>query len=68
MPLRWQESRCFWAVTGFYGGANLAFYDGHVENLPKAKVWIPEHTQQQPYQPGIWVVNRDLWQKNGGGI
>ncbi len=47
---------------------NLAFYDGHVENLHKTKVWIPEHAQQQPYQPGMWVANKDLWNKNGGGI
>jgi len=48
--------------------ANLSFYDGHVEGRHKSKVWIPEHAQQKPYQPGIWVVNRDLWERNGGGI
>jgi prepilin-type processing-associated H-X9-DG protein len=47
--------------------ANLAFYDGHVESRHKSKVWIPEHAQQKPYQPGMWVVNRDLWEENGGG-
>ena len=47
---------------------NLAFYDGHVENMHKTKVWIPEHAQQKPYQPGMWVVDRDLWSRNGGGI
>jgi prepilin-type N-terminal cleavage/methylation domain-containing protein/prepilin-type processing-associated H-X9-DG protein len=46
---------------------NLAFYDGHVETLHKSRVWIPEHAQQAPYQPGMWVVRRDIWQKNGGG-
>jgi hypothetical protein len=46
----------------------LAFYDGHVENRHKSKVWIPEHAQQKPYQPGMWAVNRELWQKNGGGL
>jgi prepilin-type N-terminal cleavage/methylation domain-containing protein len=20
-----------------------------------------------PYQPGMWVVRRDIWEKNGGG-
>ncbi len=47
--------------------ANFAFYDGHVEGRHKTKVWIPEHAEQQPYQPGMWVVNRDIWEKNGGG-
>ncbi len=49
-------------------GANLAFYDGHVESRHKSKVWIPEHAEQKPYQPGMWVANRDLWEKNGGGL
>ena len=47
--------------------ANLAFYDGHVETWHKSKVWIPEHATQKPYQTGIWVVRRDIWEKNGGG-
>jgi len=46
--------------------ANLAFYDGHVESWRKDKLWIPEHAEP-PYQPDIWVVKRDIWQKNGGG-
>ncbi|MFH1717381.1 MAG: prepilin-type N-terminal cleavage/methylation domain-containing protein [Planctomycetota bacterium] len=49
-------------------GANLAFYDGHVEAWHKSKVWIPEHAEQKPYQTGIWVVRRDIWEKNGGGL
>ncbi len=48
--------------------ANLAFYDGHVEAWHKSKVWIPEHATQKPYQTGIWVVRRDIWEKNGGGL
>jgi prepilin-type N-terminal cleavage/methylation domain-containing protein/prepilin-type processing-associated H-X9-DG protein len=48
--------------------ANLAFYDGHVETRHKSKVWIPEHATQKPYQTGIWVVRKDIWQKNGGGL
>jgi prepilin-type processing-associated H-X9-DG protein len=52
----------------FYEGANLAFYGGHVESRHKSKVWIPQHAQQKPYQPGMWVVSRDLWKKNGGGL
>jgi len=46
---------------------NLAFYDGHVEGLHKSKVWIPEHATAKPYQPGMWVARRDIWEKNGGG-
>jgi len=48
--------------------ANLAFYDGHVETWHKTKLWIPEHAQVKPYQPGMWVVKRDIWEKNGGGL
>lgn len=48
--------------------ANLAFYDGHVESWHKTKLWIPEHANQVPYQPGVWVVNRDVWEENGGGL
>ncbi len=47
--------------------ANLAFYDGHVETMHKTKVYIPEHAEQKPYQPGMWVVKEDVWQENGGG-
>ncbi len=47
--------------------ANLAFYDGHVESWHKTKLWIPEHAEQKPYRPGMWVVRRDIWEKNGGG-
>jgi len=47
--------------------ANLAFYDGHVESWHKTKLWIPEHAEQRPYQPGVWVVKPDIWKKNGGG-
>lgn len=46
---------------------NLAFYDGHVESWRKEKLWIPEHAQVKPYQPGVWVVKRDIWEANGGG-
>lgn len=48
--------------------ANLAFYDGHVESWHKSKLWIPEHATQKPYQPGIWVVKRETWEENGGGM
>ena len=47
--------------------ASFAFYDGHVESLHKTKVWIPEHAEQKPYKPGMWVVRRDIWEQNGGG-
>ena len=48
--------------------ANLTFYDGHVETRHKSKVWIAEHAEQKPYRTGIWVVRRDIWEKNGGGL
>ncbi len=47
--------------------ANLAIYDGHVESWRKDKLWVPEHAQVKPYQPGVWVVKRDIWEANGGG-
>lgn len=48
--------------------ANMAFYDGHVETMHKSKVWVPEYATQKPYVTGIWVVRRDIWEKNGGGL
>jgi len=48
--------------------ANLAFYDGHVECWHKTKLWIPEHATQKPYKTGIWVVKRETWEENGGGL
>jgi prepilin-type N-terminal cleavage/methylation domain-containing protein/prepilin-type processing-associated H-X9-DG protein len=48
--------------------ANLAFYDGHVDSWHKTKLWIPEHAQQKPYKPGVWVAKRETWEENGGGL
>ena len=48
------------------GRANLAFYDGHVESWRKDALWIPEHYDQRPYDPGIWVAKREVWIANGG--
>lgn len=45
---------------------NLAFYDGHVENWRKDELWVPEDYDQRPYEPGIWVVKKDVWVKHGG--
>ena len=50
------------------GSANLAFYDGHVESWYKTKLWIPEHATIKPYQTSIWVVKRETWEENGGGL
>jgi prepilin-type N-terminal cleavage/methylation domain-containing protein/prepilin-type processing-associated H-X9-DG protein len=47
--------------------ANLAFYDGHVAALRKEKVWIADDFNNQPTKPGMWVVRREVWEKNGGG-
>jgi len=44
--------------------ANLVFYDGHVESMDKTKLWIPEDFEQEPYKPGIWVINRGVWKGN----
>lgn len=46
--------------------ANLAFYDGHVEALHKTRLWISDHYNIRPYQPGIWVVKKEVWMKNDG--
>ena len=42
-------------------GANLAFYDGHAERLPKQKVWIAANYNRSPKQPGMWVARLDVW-------
>ena len=47
--------------------ANLAFYDGHVEARRKEKVFIEEDFTERPYEPRMWVVNRKIWEANGGG-
>ena len=46
--------------------ANLAFYDGHVETWRKNKLWVPEHYNDRPYNPGIWMVKEKVWKANGG--
>jgi prepilin-type N-terminal cleavage/methylation domain-containing protein/prepilin-type processing-associated H-X9-DG protein len=43
-------------------GANLAFYDGHAERMAKEKVWIPEHYNSNPKQPGMWVARLEVWE------
>jgi prepilin-type N-terminal cleavage/methylation domain-containing protein/prepilin-type processing-associated H-X9-DG protein len=48
------------------GQANFAFYDGHVASLHKEKVWVPEAFNTEPYNPGMWAVKREVWQKNAG--
>ncbi|MCH8193649.1 MAG: prepilin-type N-terminal cleavage/methylation domain-containing protein [Planctomycetes bacterium] len=48
------------------GRANLALYDGHVESWRKDALWIPEHYDERPYDPGIWVAKMEVWRANGG--
>ena len=48
--------------------ANLAFYDGHVETWRKNKLWVPEHYNDRPYKPDIWVVKERVWKANGGAM
>jgi prepilin-type N-terminal cleavage/methylation domain-containing protein/prepilin-type processing-associated H-X9-DG protein len=46
---------------------NLAFYDGHVEARRKEKVFVESDFTERPYEPRMWVVNRKIWEANGGG-
>lgn len=41
-------------------GANVAFYDGHVEYLRKEKVFIKE---DYPQKPGMWVADLNFYRK-----
>lgn len=38
-------------------GANIAFYDGHVEYLKKEKIFIIEDYKADPPRPGMWVAD-----------
>ncbi len=42
-------------------GANVAFYDGHVEHLRKEKVFIKE---DYPETPGMWVADPVFYHKH----
>ena len=46
--------------------ANLAFYDGHVQTLRKDKVWIADHFNGEPYDPGMWAVKPEVWRRYSG--
>ena len=44
-------------------GAIIGFYDGHAERMAKEKIWIAEHFNSRPKQPGIWVAVPEVWNK-----
>jgi len=44
-------------------GAQLAFYDGHAERLPKHRVWVQEDYDAVPKRPGMWVANLETWNR-----
>ncbi len=48
--------------------ANLVFYDGHVETRHKTKVWVPEHVEIKPYQPGASARASNACRTNWMGI
>ena len=35
-------------------GANVTFYDGHVENLKKEKIFVKDDWNATPKRPGMW--------------
>ena len=44
-------------------GAIIGFYDGHAERMAKEKIWIAEHFNSRPKQPGMWVAVPEVWNK-----
>jgi prepilin-type N-terminal cleavage/methylation domain-containing protein/prepilin-type processing-associated H-X9-DG protein len=39
-------------------GANITFYDGHVEYMKKEKVWIQEDWDADPKMPRMWSIHK----------
>lgn len=58
-----------YAAKGVYGpviyrhsdGANVGFYDGHVEYFTKDKLFIQKNFDAKPKKPGMWVANLKLY-------
>jgi prepilin-type N-terminal cleavage/methylation domain-containing protein/prepilin-type processing-associated H-X9-DG protein len=44
-------------------GANIGFYDGHVDYMRKTDVFDIEGWRATPRQPGMWVADLDLYLK-----
>lgn len=44
-------------------GADIAFYDGHAEHMPKQKVWIQADWDANPKRPGMWVAVMETWKR-----
>ena len=40
-------------------GANVTFYDGHVEYMKKEKIFIQEDWDATPKRPGMWTAFSD---------
>jgi len=48
-------------------GANVGFYDGHVEYLKKQEVFVEDDYNANPKRPGMWVGNMTEYLKRTGG-
>lgn len=44
-------------------GANIAFYDVHVEYLKKEKIFVIEDFEADPKKPGMWVADLLFYRK-----
>ena len=45
-------------------GANIGFYDGHVEYKIKENIFVKEDWEATPQRPGMWVADITLFYKN----
>ncbi|HOQ04907.1 MAG TPA: prepilin-type N-terminal cleavage/methylation domain-containing protein [Anaerohalosphaeraceae bacterium] len=48
-------------------GANVAFYDGHVESFRKEDLFVREDYEKKPQRPGMWVMNLPLFYERNPG-
>lgn len=46
-------------------GANVGFYDGHVDYMKKTDIFDIDAWRATPRKPGMWVVDLNLYQKAG---
>ena len=64
-----QMSIMEYRAVGVYGpviyrhsdGANVGFYDGHVEYFTKDKLFVSKDFNTKPKKPGMWVANLKLY-------
>lgn len=45
-------------------GANVAFYDGHVDFMKKEEIFIGDDYRATPRRPGIWAADLQTYYKN----